>query len=297
MHKLRWDDLQFVLAVADQGSLAAAARLLGVNHATVLRRVSAFEARHSIELFERQANGYRLTPESKPILDSIRAVQATIDGLQRTMAGHGSVLEGDLRLTSTDSLCRAVLPRHIQRFQNSHPRMQIELRVTNSRLNFAQLDADITVRPAKELPADLTGEHVCDLAFRIYGAPAYFADNGSEDPARHRWLGLSNAFKDTPIGHWEDSIIPTEAVACRSDSFVTLCQLAELGMGLAMAPCCLGDLSPGLVRAPMFPTEIRTKLWVAAHPDMMRSPKIQSCIAFFADALRSDVALLHGETV
>ena len=65
-------------------------------------------------------------------------------------------------------------------------------------------------------------------------------------------------------------------------------------MGLAMAPCCIGDSVPGLVRVAMFPTEIRTKLWVAAHPDMMRSEKIQSCIAFFVEALRADVGVLEG---
>ena len=41
MHRENWDDLRFMLAVADNGSVSAAARVLGVNHATVLRRISA----------------------------------------------------------------------------------------------------------------------------------------------------------------------------------------------------------------------------------------------------------------
>ena len=40
MHRIAWDDLRYVLAVAEAGSLAAAARTLGVNHTTVLRRVT-----------------------------------------------------------------------------------------------------------------------------------------------------------------------------------------------------------------------------------------------------------------
>ena len=43
MHKLNWDDLRYVLAVADTGSVNAAAKVLGVNHATVLRRIASFE--------------------------------------------------------------------------------------------------------------------------------------------------------------------------------------------------------------------------------------------------------------
>ena len=47
MHSENWDDLRFVLAVAETGTVSGAARLLGVNHATVLRRVAAFETRHA----------------------------------------------------------------------------------------------------------------------------------------------------------------------------------------------------------------------------------------------------------
>ncbi len=59
MHsKENWDDLRYILAVAEHGSVSATARHLGVNHATVLRHVAAFEARHQIELFEKSARGY-----------------------------------------------------------------------------------------------------------------------------------------------------------------------------------------------------------------------------------------------
>ena len=61
MPGLNWDNLRYVLAVANAGSLASAARLLGVNHTTVLRRVSAFEKRLGQRLFERLPTGYVLT--------------------------------------------------------------------------------------------------------------------------------------------------------------------------------------------------------------------------------------------
>ena len=57
-----WDDIRFVLAVADTGSLNAAASRLGVTHATVLRRVAAFEQRHGRAIFEHAQSGYKLLP-------------------------------------------------------------------------------------------------------------------------------------------------------------------------------------------------------------------------------------------
>ena len=61
MAALEWDDLRYVLAVAEAGSLAGAARELRVNHSTVLRRIAAFEQQLALRLFERLPTGYVLT--------------------------------------------------------------------------------------------------------------------------------------------------------------------------------------------------------------------------------------------
>ena len=58
MAELDWSDLRYALAVGNTGGLAAAARQLGVNHTTVLRRLDALEARLGARLFERARHGY-----------------------------------------------------------------------------------------------------------------------------------------------------------------------------------------------------------------------------------------------
>ena len=296
MHKIKWDDLQFVLAVAEGGSLAAAARALGVNHTTVLRRLIAFEERLGVRLFERHASGYRLSAESKHVLSTIRGIDKSVQGLERAIAGQGADFEGSLRLTSTDSLFKSVLIRHVQSFRARHTAVILDLNVTNTRLNFAKLDADITVRPAKVLPPDLAGEKVSDLTFMIYGAPSYLAGNPSADLADHTWLGLTEPLMHSPPGQWQENAVPEASVVVRSDSFVTLADMAAAGMGLAMMPCCLGDTTPGLVRAKLFPAAPQTSLWIAAHPDLLRSPHVQTFTRFFFEALSEDRALLSGQT-
>ena len=67
-----WDDLRYVLAVAEHGSVAKAGRHLGVNHATVLRHISGFEERHEVRLFERLPSGYALTDEGQKLVVSLR---------------------------------------------------------------------------------------------------------------------------------------------------------------------------------------------------------------------------------
>jgi molybdate transport repressor ModE-like protein len=81
---LDWEDVRYFVALARHGSLSAAARTLGVNHATVARRVASFEALLGKPLFDRRADGYALTGEGKAVLDEAVAMdEAALSVLHR----------------------------------------------------------------------------------------------------------------------------------------------------------------------------------------------------------------------
>ena len=69
MPVLDWDDLRYALAIGSAGSLAAAARTLGVNHTTVLRRLDALEAQLGSRLFDRLRSGYQPTAANRSPAD------------------------------------------------------------------------------------------------------------------------------------------------------------------------------------------------------------------------------------
>ena len=94
VHRMEWDDLQYVLAVADAGSLAGAAELLRVNRTTVLRRINAFERKHAVRLFDRLPSGYALTPGGGELLTAARGLEHTILTLERKIAGEDQRTEG-----------------------------------------------------------------------------------------------------------------------------------------------------------------------------------------------------------
>ena len=101
------------MAVGQAGSLNAAARALGVNHATVLRRVSAFEERWQRQIFQKSQSGYVLDPNIKDILDVIQDMEDSAVKTQRILASKATEIRGLVRLTSTDSLSQIVLPEII----------------------------------------------------------------------------------------------------------------------------------------------------------------------------------------
>jgi DNA-binding transcriptional LysR family regulator len=174
MAGLEWDDLRFVLAVANAGSLAGAARNLNVNHTTVLRRVSAFEKRVGLRLFERLPSGYVLTPGGEELIAAARHLEDTIIKVERKLAGQDARLSGSLRVTTTDTLMASILPRMLAEFRAAHSGVQIEIAVSNLMFNLSKRDADVAIRPAKDPPETLVGRRMAKVAFAIYGSPDYW---------------------------------------------------------------------------------------------------------------------------
>jgi DNA-binding transcriptional LysR family regulator len=93
-----WDDLRYFLAVARSGSLSGAARELGVNHSTVLRRIHSYEERQGVRLFERLPTGYALTQAAENIyphaLDIEARVRACRDFLIQVLGDQRALLGG-----------------------------------------------------------------------------------------------------------------------------------------------------------------------------------------------------------
>ncbi|MDP6832969.1 MAG: LysR family transcriptional regulator [Alphaproteobacteria bacterium] len=291
---MAWDDLRFVLTVAEEGTLSGAARTLGVNHSTVLRRVAAFENEKGVQLFERTSSGYALRPESRPLLAALRGINEQVNSLDRAIAKQGLELDGPVRITTSDSIAAAGLPGYIADFQAQHPNVVAELNITNSYVDFSSMEADITIRPAATLSEDLAGERACELMLRVYATPTYLTANPGRTYDSHGWLGVMAPITSTTVGEWQRRNLPDANIVLRSNSFVGIRDAAERGLGLAMMPCFLGDPSPHLVRAEAFPDSLSASLWVATHRDMARSARVQSILSWFVGAIQADADLFEG---
>jgi len=285
MYNSNWDNLRFVLTVANHGSVSAAARVLGVNHATVLRRVATFEATHGGPVFEKTATGYRVLPGRAQVIDAAREVENAVFSVERLMHGARAPLRGAVRVSSTDTFCQVVLPPLVARLHEDAAQLQIELMSNNSHVDFTRLEADISVRPALKLPDEMRGDTSVRLAFRVYGLP---------DLAEDIWLGLCGALARSAPAAWMAENIAPEQIAGRADSFLVLRDLALRGMGLAVLPVIVGDRVPGLcVRSGLLP-EISVPIWVATHAELHDVPRFRIVRERILDYLASKADLLSG---
>jgi len=296
MHTWNWDDLRYVLAVATEGSAAAAARALGVNHSTVVRRVRAFEERIDQRLFDHLSTGYRLTAKGEMFLDAARSMDGTLTELARKVIGGEDELAGNVRVTTTDAMVLVML-EDLARFRRLHPGVTLDILITNLQLNLDALDADIAVRPTRSPPDQLVGRRICDLAFALYAARDLLEGSGEDAAEPLLSLGLGGPLATSSIGRWLEETPLTGPVVMRCDSFNSLLTLAEQGAGCAVLPCWLGDGSPVLRRVVPQCLEFRNQLWLLHHPDVLRSRRIRTVAEFLVESLRAKRDLLEGEAV
>ncbi|MBO6894776.1 MAG: LysR family transcriptional regulator [Roseibium sp.] len=292
MHNVRWDDLQFVHSVAEHGSLSAASRALGVNHATVLRRIALLEANANVVLFDRGKDGYRLRPEGRALLGSLKLMEDASAKISRKLSLSSKGIDGTFRIATTDTIACLLLPEYLGALREAHPDVRIEICVSNNLVDMARSPAEILIRSGPKLPPELFGSHAGRISFGVFGSADYLADNTHDRVEDHKWVGVTPNFAKTTVGDWQFSSI-RDNYEISADSFMALASLAEQGFGLAMLPAFLGRHSDRLLPATQFAGGPVNEIWVATHRDFLGQKNIEALLDFLADAFRADAARLE----
>lgn len=160
MAPLDWETLRHTLAIGNAGSIGGAARTLGVNHTTVLRRLDALEAQLGTRLFDRQRSGYQPTEAGMALLEQARHMATRADEVERQVLGRDRELTGALRLTTAFVLMDHLLPQPLAGFARAYPGIKVEV-IENAFL------ADLSSRSAS--PVQQGTRQEADVALRLSG--------------------------------------------------------------------------------------------------------------------------------
>jgi DNA-binding transcriptional LysR family regulator len=263
MNNVNWDDIRYVLAVARHGSLNAAATALGVTHATVLRRVAAFEKRYRRAIFQKLPSGYKVLPEALPILGAMANIDDAVLAAERTIAGADQSPTGKVRIASTDSICQMVLPPILGRISESYPNIELTLLSANVHHDLTRLTADIVVRPTLDLGEGLRGICAGHLVFHAY------TDGGPD----RKWMKLEGALSGSVAAIWMADQVRADQITGGADSFLVLQQMAASGLGKALLPSFVGDADPRLQKLESDSPKSAVPVWVATLKEFAQTPR------------------------
>jgi DNA-binding transcriptional LysR family regulator len=291
---LSWDDLQFFLGVCRAGSISGAARLLAVNHSTVLRRIGSLEGTLGVRLFDRLPGGYALTASGNELSEQLAGVAERMEAAQRCLMGQDEEIKGVIRLTAPDTLVHGVLMPLLRRFREVHPAVQLQVVENNSFLSLTKREADVAVRGSNRPPENLVGRRVGDIQTAMYASKAYLKSLGKAHTFDdYTWVAPDESLSHLEQAKWLGKRVAPARIAMRVDSLVGMVDAVEHGLGVGMLLCPLANACAGLVQLAPPQREMDTQIWILTHPDLRQVARMRAFTQFLFDALNSDPRLVH----
>lgn len=293
-----WDDYRYFLAVAEAGTLSAAARALQTTQPTVGRRIRALEERMRVRLFDRLSHGYVLTDIGESVLDEIRRLDQSMLDVERKIAGQDESLAGKVVVTSTEGLAASWLAPRLADFHAAHPDIAVELLIALTPLNLLRREADIALRMGDPQSDQLIGRKVGRVHFGLYAAKSYLKARGRPrkpaDLRRHAVIestgemaGLKQA--ETLRAHAKEA-----DVAVSSNNAIAQAALLRAGFGVVPLPCYMAAGAADIERVLPDDFDVSLDLWLLTHRDLRHTGRIRAMLDFLAGAVRNDAEIFTG---
>lgn len=233
-----WDDLKFLLAVADGGGLAAAARNLRVDPSTVSRRITALEKALGTELAARTPEGMTLTAAGQQAVETARRIERELAMLEDTVAGDREEPAGSVKVTATDSFTPNVL-RAFAPLRERYPRLAIDIVPTAAAADLRRREADLAVRMFRDEHDGLAMRKLGTFGWSLYATAEYLAGrpSGPRLLDGHQVIGYSDTVKGMSGAQWLAEHAPPEAIRLRCGGPRAALDAALAHAGVCVVPC------------------------------------------------------------
>ena len=238
------DGVAIFVKVVQAGSFSQAAKLLGIPNSTASAKVSALEKQLGVTLLQRTTRKLRPTEAGQAFFQ--RAVRA-LDDLQaaENELETGRVEpKGLLRLTAPVDVGRDIVPALVHQYLAMYTRMEVELVITNRRVDLVSEGIDLAIRAGELEDSGLIAKRFEVGHFGLWASPGYLAGRTvprhPKDLAQHQWVRFSQFKTDAiRLSNGKETASVMAGGRLVADDFETVRALAVLGEGVAFLPSFL----------------------------------------------------------
>lgn len=286
-----WDNLRVFLALARHKTLTRAGESLQVSHATVYRKIKAFEQELGVTLFENTPTGYLQTSAADRLFENMEVVEGHIESSLREIRGLDQRIQGSIIVATTDTFGCKLLPPILKKFQLAYPELSIELNISADTVSLSRREADIAVRASAQPPPNLVGRKVGRIDFAVFAAESYLElcdpIESAEDLGKHHIVVLDESFGHLAVKQWMDQQITEDTKVTKVNGMLPLIELCEAGLGLAAMPrFALTSGCSDLKEVFPIPESLEHHLWVLTHRDLTKSTRIRITTEFLYRELK-----------
>lgn len=289
IQNLDWALLQAFTAVAETGSLSAAARQLGQSQPTLGRQISKTEAALHTALFTRQPRGLVLNEAGAALYPLAQQMQAAARQLALAAAGHSQSLKGTVRITASKVFSHYTLPPILCTIRQTEPDIQLELAPNDSTENLLFHEADIAIRMYRPTQDDVIARLLGHIQTGLFAHKSYLARRGTPqtitDMSQHDFIG----FDRNPLiieAMRAKGIVRTRGdFPLRCDDQATYWELVKAGCGIGATQLRLGQEAAGMVQILPALKLDPLPVWLVAAKALRQTPRIRRVYDLLANLI------------
>jgi DNA-binding transcriptional LysR family regulator len=285
---VNWDHARIFLAVARSGQILASSRRLGLDHATISRRLSALEADLGCKLFERRTDGCILTSAGERLLPVMEQVESAMLQVQSDLAATEVELAGAVRVGAPDGLGVYFLATELAGLASRFPGLTVQLVPLPRTFSLSKREADIAITLERPTDGRLIVRKLTDYSLHVYASAAHLARNGP--------IATRADLRDRMLICYVQDLLYSQALnygevlepfcRCRFEcaSVVGQFEAVRSGFGIAVLHDYAARRDPELV--PVLPEiHFERTYWISTHPDVHKVRRVAEVVGLIVDRI------------
>jgi DNA-binding transcriptional LysR family regulator len=200
------------------------------------------------------------------------------EALVRSVSAPSDAEEGTVRVTCSEVVGVEVLPPILAQLRRAHPRLQIELSLTDANEDLLRRDADVAVRMAQPTQSALVAKRVGTVKLGIFASEDYLADHPVPRSAADLLRGQALIGKDRDASFFAALAaagfsLERKDFALRTDSDAAYlaAMRAGVGIGICQVPLAAG---PPRLRRLLPKLALALPMWIVTHEDLRASRRV-----------------------
>ena len=268
---MKWDDLRILAVLEREGSLAAAARRLGVNHATVSRRIAALEDALGQQLIRRLARSTPLTEKGRDIAAIAQEMEKGAQRVERVGHAAQGTLTGTVRLTAPPVLVSEIIIPAMGELRAAHPELRIVLSASSHVASLDRGQADLAVRMVEPQGQQNIVRRIGQVDFALYAS----ARIARQPPQEWRFIAFDETLAHVAQQRWLEEYVGDRPIDLLTGDFQSQFAAARAGLGVALLPSVMAEPCADLERvAPDRPGP--RPVWLVIHADLRDAPAVRA---------------------
>ena len=288
---MEWDRVRVFLAVARSGQILGAARLLGLNHATVGRQLTALEEEVQTKLVERHTDGCILTKPGEAMLVVAEKVESELLKFEAGLSGLSGATRGTVRVGAPDGLGNYFLAPSLAEFSSAHPELIVQLVPLPRSFSLSRREADIAIVLDRPVQGNLIIQKLTDYSVGLYASSEYLANHPpihrEENLASHLFVTYVDDLVYTPALDYGRKLHVRTPKRFECGSVVGQMEAVRTGHGVALLHDYAARHFPNLIRILPRIQFIRT-YWMISHPDTHDSHRVAEVRRHIAEAVNAE---------